>query len=83
MDNDNTDSSYFDGRGFFDAMVNVSFRGAIGQVTLDPLTGTRISSTAMYKMTNSILKPINETHVAFEQVDSDAFIDGECTTFVP
>ena len=83
MDENKNNTSYFDGCGFFDAMVNISFRGATGQITLDPITGTRISSTAMYKMTNSIRKPINETHIALEQIDSDVFVDGEWTTFVP
>ena len=47
------------------------FEGATGTVQLDPLTGSRLPTTAIFRMTNILEVPVNDTHVTYEPQDSD------------
>ncbi|CAB9497518.1 acid type B receptor subunit 2 [Seminavis robusta] len=66
-----------DGKAMFETLLQISFQGATGNVTVDPKTGTRLPATAFFRMDNFVQEPINETHVTFGMRLSEAFIDGQ------
>lgn len=71
------DEVYVDGSVMFQKIIETSFQGATGNVTLDARTGSRSPETAVFKIINVVEDEINETHVTFRVQDNGVFIDGQ------
>ncbi|CAB9524051.1 acid type B receptor subunit 2 [Seminavis robusta] len=80
---DSEDSISVDGKGMFQHIVSTTFHGATGNVTLDPSTGSRLPTTAIFRIGNAIEVPVNDTHVTYKVVDSDLFLNGEWVEEAP
>ena len=50
---------------------------------MDPETGSRLPTTATFRISNIQAVPVNETHVTFKAVDSDLFMDGKWEELSP
>jgi hypothetical protein len=72
-----TNSTSFDGKAMYDALLSTTFQGSTGFVAVDPKTGSRRPETAYFKLVNFLHEPFNETHVIFKRHDSSAFADSE------
>jgi hypothetical protein len=71
--------TYFDGPAHFQAVLNTTFEGATGKVILDPVTGTRIATSARFTLLNFVEDPVDESskEVTFSTVEADVFQNGE------
>ena len=80
-----TDSQgiHVDGTTMFSHILDTSFTGATGNVTVDPKTGTRLPETGLYIMVNLLSRELNETHVTFDAEDSWVYLDGQWTEEIP
>ena len=75
----------FTGDDLFEAFKNTTFEGASGSVVLDPITGTRVPSSAVFLLANFVYDKdatINPDTVQFKSVDSDVFALGEWDSLV-
>eukprot|EP00956_Cyclotella_meneghiniana_P038765 scaffold159697_cov56-Cyclotella_meneghiniana.AAC.3 len=75
----------FTGDDLFEAFKNTTFEGASGSVVLDPITGTRVPSSAVFLLKNFVYDKdatINPDTVQFKSVDSDVFALGEWDSHV-
>lgn len=72
-----SNSTSFDGKEMFAALLETSFVGVTGTVRVNSETGTRLPATALFSLVNFVQEDLNETHVVFRTRESVAFIDGE------
>ena len=76
--------TYFDGPTHFQAVLNTTFEGATGMVQLDPVTGTRIATSARFTLLNFVENATNESdQVTFSTVETDVFKDGAWVKLQP
>lgn len=75
-DDSSSANIYVDGSTMYRHIVNTTFSGATGNVTVDPETGSRKPTTAIFHMANVVEDVVNETHVTFRVVDSHIMMDG-------
>lgn len=54
--------SYFTGKQHYDSILNTTFIGASGTISLDPTTGSRDSKSNLYAITNAITVPIDNNN---------------------
>merc|ERR1719464_279867 len=64
------------------------FEGVSGNIVMDPLTGSRLSSSAFYTLTNYVEEEridsqTGKVMVEFKEITSDQFADGVWTPIVP
>lgn len=73
----------FTGDELFARVLNTTFEGTSGTIVLDPDTGTRDPTSALFIMTNFVPDPVNSTHVSFKGVNTDLFESGSWRTLEP
>jgi len=73
----------FTGAELFARVLNTTFEGTSGTIVLDPDTGTRDPTSALFIMTNFVPDPVNSTHVSFKGVNTDLFESGSWRTLEP
>ena len=76
----------FTGVDLFEAFKNTTIEGASGTVVLDPITGTRVPSSAVFLLNNFIYDngaAVNPEMIQFKSVTSDVFTLGEWDSLVP
>jgi len=78
-----TSVSSLSGSAMFGHILNTTFEGATGRIVLDPITASRLPTTAVFRISNAIQVPLNETHVTYKFVDSDIFADGQWRQTAP
>jgi hypothetical protein len=71
--------TYFNGTEHFQAVLNTTFEGATGEVLLDPVTGTRIATSARFTLLNIVEDPVDDSskNVTFSLIETDLFQNGE------
>lgn len=74
---------FVDGPTVFQYMLETSFVGATGNVSLDPTNGSRRPETVPQRFTNMVPITVNETHVRFDVAESSVFVNGTWTEVTP
>jgi len=80
--------TYFDdGQAHYNAILNTSFEGASGNISLNPLTGTRDTDSVLFTIFNFVeddkSKEEKSDIVKFTFVESDIFQNGDWTSIEP
>ena len=76
----------FTGVDLFEAFKNTTIEGASGSIVLDPITGTRVPSSAVFLLNNFVYDKdatVNPETIQFKSVNSDVFTWGEWDSLVP
>jgi hypothetical protein len=71
------------GEDHFKAFLNTSFTGVVGSVILDPVTGTRLPTSTMYKVGNWLTEDVDDNRVVFKPIVSELFEEGVWVQQVP
>lgn len=81
---------YFDGPAHFEAFARTAFDGASGRVAIDPVTGTRVATSAHFSLTNFVEEEATTTNgeggnpsVQFKSVPSASFENGTWVEVTP
>jgi serine/threonine protein kinase len=81
FENDENKSMFLNGTQHYEQFKKTEFEGISGRVVLDPLTGTRLPETALYRVVNFIPVPADasapEGDHKFDTVLTHVFVDSE------
>jgi hypothetical protein len=75
--------SYFDGRQHFQEFLHSTFQGATGNNTYNETTGTRLTSSAQFSISNVFEQESSTTNARLGMVVTDVFRSGEWKEVVP
>lgn len=75
--------NYFDGKAHFQAFTETSFQGTSGNVTFDPVTGTRQHPNFRIVNIQKDEANSNATHLGFKEVTSGMYMDGSYQSIAP
>ncbi|GKY96362.1 hypothetical protein MPSEU_000595800 [Mayamaea pseudoterrestris] len=64
------------GRQQYKAFRKTNFTGIGGSVAFDPVSGTRLPTSTLYRVTNWIKQDVGESKVTFQPIVSTLFVDG-------
>ena len=71
------------GDDHFRALQNVSFVGTTGDVSFDPVTGTRLNAQHRIANIQTSSEKSNDTHVGFQAVETSHYRNGEFVNLAP
>ncbi|GKY96680.1 hypothetical protein MPSEU_000627600 [Mayamaea pseudoterrestris] len=64
------------GKQQYDAFLNTTFEGIGGTVKFDPVTGTRLPTSTLYRVTNWVEEHADNNMIAMKPVTSTLFVNG-------
>ena len=83
----NQSSAYnITGENLFSAFRNTSFNGTSGSVVIDPVTGTRDPSSAIFSLKNYIVDEdiaVDSDLIQFKEKETDLFLSGDWVSLHP
>jgi Receptor family ligand binding region len=77
------DNETFTGQDHFDYFRKLTFTGVSGKVAFDPITGTRLPGSALYKVTNFIEHEADGDNIEFKTVVTDLFQENAWVEVAP